>query len=121
MLGFCYLNPTLSQVKYEKEIRLNKEAIPQAAIDFISSLSFSKKVKWYKEFGLDNTSIEAKTKHEEKKYSIEFTPEGILEDVEIKIKSAEISSSVFANIQTCLLYTSPSPRDATLSRMPSSA
>ena len=26
-----------------------------------------------------------------------------------------------ARIQTCLLYTSPSPRDATLSRMPSSA
>ena len=25
------------------------------------------------------------------------------------------------NYQTCLLYTSPSPRDATLSRMPSSA
>ena len=25
------------------------------------------------------------------------------------------------NIYTCLLYTSPSPRDATLSRMPSSA
>ena len=25
------------------------------------------------------------------------------------------------NMQTCLLYTSPSPRDATLSRMPSSA
>ena len=24
-------------------------------------------------------------------------------------------------VQTCLLYTSPSPRDATLSRMPSSA
>ena len=27
----------------------------------------------------------------------------------------------FANGSTCLLYTSPSPRDATLSRMPSSA
>ena len=26
-----------------------------------------------------------------------------------------------ANISACLLYTSPSPRDATLSRMPSSA
>ena len=25
------------------------------------------------------------------------------------------------NLETCLLYTSPSPRDATLSRMPSSA
>ena len=27
----------------------------------------------------------------------------------------------FADVRTCLLYTSPSPRDATLSRMPSSA
>ena len=27
----------------------------------------------------------------------------------------------FENLITCLLYTSPSPRDATLSRMPSSA
>ena len=33
-----------------------------------------------------------------------------------------ISASVFANeVDGCLLYTSPSPRDATLSRMPSSA
>ena len=29
--------------------------------------------------------------------------------------------TVFGNITDCLLYTSPSPRDATLSRMPSSA
>ena len=29
--------------------------------------------------------------------------------------------STHPNIVTCLLYTSPSPRDATLSRMPSSA
>ena len=28
---------------------------------------------------------------------------------------------VLDNLNTCLLYTSPSPRDATLSRMPSSA
>ena len=31
------------------------------------------------------------------------------------------SSIVFRTYRTCLLYTSPSPRDATLSRMPSSA
>ena len=35
-----------------------------------------------------------------------------------KIKIKKISSSIS---QICLLYTSPSPRDATLSRMPSSA
>ena len=28
---------------------------------------------------------------------------------------------IFGNYLSCLLYTSPSPRDATLSRMPSSA
>ena len=32
-----------------------------------------------------------------------------------------ISGAALVNIQDCLLYTSPSPRDATLSRMPSSA
>ena len=35
--------------------------------------------------------------------------------------SASDISSCLSNNQTCLLYTSPSPRDATLSRMPSSA
>ena len=32
-----------------------------------------------------------------------------------------IFKSFIASIELCLLYTSPSPRDATLSRMPSSA
>ena len=33
----------------------------------------------------------------------------------------ELSNSMRVDSNTCLLYTSPSPRDATLSRMPSSA
>ena len=43
------------------------------------------------------------------------------------LKSAQVfdyvshSSDYGINIKSCLLYTSPSPRDATLSRMPSSA
>ena len=32
-----------------------------------------------------------------------------------------IGNNVTKNVDNCLLYTSPSPRDATLSRMPSSA
>ena len=32
-----------------------------------------------------------------------------------------IESHTFERFHSCLLYTSPSPRDATLSRMPSSA
>ena len=42
--------------------------------------------------------------------------------VEISIYGEGPNCSVLTNrIYTCLLYTSPSPRDATLSRMPSSA
>ena len=36
----------------------------------------------------------------------------------ISVGKAEVSTDEF---EDCLLYTSPSPRDATLSRMPSSA
>ena len=50
-----------------------------------------------------------------------------IEDTEYKdnlsIAKTEVrdAKSDLANAKTCLLYTSPSPRDATLSRMPSSA
>ena len=46
-----------------------------------------------------------------------FTPEMIRQLAEA-YQSAEDDPEVFC---ICLLYTSPSPRDATLSRMPSSA
>ena len=38
-----------------------------------------------------------------------------------KMHSGKISFTPVKSVGTCLLYTSPSPRDATLSRMPSSA
>ena len=44
------------------------------------------------------------------RYSVEYIFNGFL-----------FFSSTIAILTTCLLYTSPSPRDATLSRMPSSA
>ena len=43
----------------------------------------------------------------------EYFKEGEIEENEINIQ--------YTHCKDCLLYTSPSPRDATLSRMPSSA
>ena len=37
------------------------------------------------------------------------------------VASETLFNSKYAYVSSCLLYTSPSPRDATLSRMPSSA
>ena len=45
-------------------------------------------------------------------------------DTELTVKGQEQARSAgdqLAEMPICLLYTSPSPRDATLSRMPSSA
>ena len=39
----------------------------------------------------------------------------------LRVLGLAISAWGFASLWFCLLYTSPSPRDATLSRMPSSA
>ena len=44
----------------------------------------------------------------------------LLFDKRRKLSRKKNTSNVFLE-ETCLLYTSPSPRDATLSRMPSSA
>ena len=42
-------------------------------------------------------------------------------NVDAHVTGWRMDGRVRGNIESCLLYTSPSPRDATLSRMPSSA
>ena len=55
----------------------------------------------------------------------DFTYSGIFDDQEAIGRDALFSDTTFESIPThdhiCLLYTSPSPRDRTRSRMPSSA
>ena len=45
----------------------------------------------------------------------------LLNQINIESINIEDKSFLHKNHKGCLLYTSPSPRDATLSRMPSSA
>ena len=52
---------------------------------------------------------------------IAFTGETALEQSDINPRGHAIECRINAEDASCLLYTSPSPRDATLSRMPSSA
>jgi len=105
---FCFLFLLLisfsgfGQTKYEKEFRMKKKDVPEKALHFINSLNFSKKIKWYKEIGLDKTSIEAKTKHKGKRYSIEFKPDGTLEDIEIEIQWRKIPENMRRSITKLL-------------------
>ena len=96
--------------KHEKEERIEKQLFPQNALELLDKTlpKKVKKVKYYKEQDSVKISYESKLKFNSKKYSIEFSEEGLLEDVEITIKQKEISSKTFEKIKKYLYsnYTS---------------
>ena len=79
-----FMHPTFSQDKYEKEYRIKYEEVPKSALNFINSINFSNKIKWYKEESLKSYTYEAKTIHKDIKFSVEFD----IDDV-ISITSAD--------------------------------
>ncbi len=100
-ISFLLLFPLVlkAQHKYEREYRIKSETIQQSAQEFIDSIGSDSKIKWYKEISLNDITIEAKFKHDKKKFSIEFDTLGILQDVEFVIKKREISSAVYNKIE----------------------
>jgi hypothetical protein len=91
-----------AQYKYEKEYRVKQENVPALAVNYLDSLNFKSKVKWYKEIGINSNSFEAKTKYKGKKYSVEFSEEGFFEDIEIEIELSEIPSLTLNSISKYL-------------------
>ena len=95
-------NKAFSQNKLEKEYRLPDNEIPTKAIAFVDSLVFQDKIKWYKEIGEQEESIEAKTCKDHQKYSIEFDTKGRLQDIEIEKDWKKITDSVREKIASYL-------------------
>ena len=72
---------------------------------------------------LDGTILETEDYHR-RAYNALFREMNLAREwseEDYKERLATMGGAKFDEILTCLLYTSPSPRDATLSRMPSSA
>ena len=92
-------NQLNAQQKYEKESRLKEKNIPNKALHFIDSLEVGSRIRWYLEEGLEHTSIEAKFKLNNQKYSIEFDTIGNLEDIEIQIKWSELEKPLRDSIR----------------------
>ena len=70
-------------------------------------------ISWSWDFGDGNTSTEQNPMHE---YAVSDTY-----DVSLTVEAENGCSNTIINSINCLLYTSPSPRDLSTSRMPSSA
>ena len=101
-LFLCDIQLLMGQFKYEKEYRLKERFVPKTALSFIDAFHFEGKIKWYREEGLNSHSIEAKTIANGQTFSIEFDTLGVIEDIEITIKSTEIPPNTLAAIETYL-------------------
>lgn len=85
--------PSFAQVKVEQESRLQEEEVPDKALTAVRSLPYDGKVKWYREQGLDRTSVEAKFRMHDRRYSLEFDEDGNLEDIEIEVIWKELAKA----------------------------
>lgn len=94
----CWFHSNAQQ-KFEKEVRIDASEVPEKAVGFVEQLQLSKKIKWYKETGFNTTSYEAKTRHNGKRLSIEFSIDGTFEDVEIITNEKSIPATSLTKIK----------------------
>lgn len=97
------LHNAQAQYKYEREYRIKKSEFPNNALELISDkIKDAKRIKFYKETDSTKISYEAKLKKDKLWYSIEFSQEGMLEDIEILIDAVDIPNDTYHNIEKYL-------------------
>ena len=95
-------NFAFTQVKYEKEYRIDEGRIPENIKSYLNTITFKNKIKWYKDEALNKYTYEAKTSHNNLNFSIEFDSLGIIEDVEFEIEWKNIPKLTKKNIEIYL-------------------
>lgn len=87
-----------AQQKFEKEYRLKTDEVPLRARQFVDSLNFDRRVKWYMEISQLGKTVEAKSKRNHQRYSVEFDTTGRLLDVEIEVPYGAIPDQVQSTV-----------------------
>ena len=84
-----------SGTKIEKEFKVNADQVPERSSTWIAeAFPNASKVKWYSEETSGKKSYEAKLKWQNRKYSVEFSKEGDIEDVEIKLNWKKLPEDI---------------------------
>ncbi|MBC2837933.1 hypothetical protein [Robiginitalea sp. SC105] len=90
-----------AQQKQEREFRIRKDQFPPVALEAMEPfLADARRLRYYKEIDSARSSFELKFKLQRLWYSVEFTPEGVLEDVEVRIKPVDIPDETWARMQS---------------------
>lgn len=89
-----------SQTKNEKEERITESEFPSAAITVVKNLPDDcKRLKFYKETDGEKQSFEVKFKYNRKRYSLEFSEDGVIEDLEVLTKFKTINEEKKSKIE----------------------
>ncbi len=105
----CFAHIAKAQEKWERESRIPASLVPAKAKQFLDSISGKSKLKWFREESLADTSFEAKFTFHKRRYSVEFSKYGIIEDVEVYMEWEQLSESLRKSIeqvfqQNCLRF-----------------
>lgn len=97
---FLYSPLIYSQgIKQEKEKHIREDQIPDKINEILSSiLNDAKKVKYYQETDGDHDSYEVKFLLYENRYSVEFSNDSKLEDVEVIVSINSLNEVVKSNL-----------------------
>ncbi len=81
--------------KYEVERRVDLQEFPASAVEYLQqAFPEKKKLKYYKETSQQGESYEAKFEWLGYRYSVEFGPEGDLQDVEREVRYRDLPGPV---------------------------
>lgn len=97
----CLNGIAIAQVKYEKEERISVDDLPPVIKVLLPQIEEDgKRIRYYQEFDGVKKSYEIKLKKLDTNFSIEFSQEGILEDIEILIPASELPIPVLEAIRS---------------------
>lgn len=93
----------LAQDKLERERSVKASQVPEEARSWLrDAFGTARSPKWYQEIYESGYSYEAKFKLRGQYYSVEFAPDGTIQDVEIEVGFAELPASVRQEIRDYL-------------------
>jgi hypothetical protein len=94
---------TPSKQKKEREEKITLDLFPKNAAEVVTQIGYArKKVTYYRETDGKTLSYEAKLRYQDRKYSIEFDKNGLLEDVELDSRKRRIPKEALFKISKTL-------------------
>jgi hypothetical protein len=88
-----------AQQKFEKESRIKSNEVPVKSLQIMNMWNFKKKVKWFAEESNEGKTFEAKVVYKKHRYSLEFSEEGEILDVEKTVKFTDLAKEIQQKIK----------------------